>query len=148
MSKKVHRNDVDFLPIETTFKKVSRKGVDFLLIKITLKKVCQNDADFSPIEITLKKYVKMTWKFVDIFSATYRRNIAIESTLIWCSVSVGWMLADHNISKYLGLCCKKSFEKFSKVYSKKLKPETILKNRHLHTFFPVTFVKFFRRPYL
>ena len=34
----------------------------------------------------IKKYVKMTWKFFDIFFSMYGRNI---QTLIQCSVSIG-----------------------------------------------------------
>ena len=46
------------------------------------KKVGGNDVDFSISEITSKKYVEMTWKFVEIWSSTYRRNIHVESTSI------------------------------------------------------------------
>ena len=46
------------------------------------KKVGGNDMDFSISEITSKKYVEMTWKFVEIWSSTYRRNIHVESTSI------------------------------------------------------------------
>ena len=104
--KKLHRNDIDFSLIEIVSKKVRRKDIDFLLIKIasnkvrrntvdfwpieiTSKKVCQNDIDYSTIEVTSKKYIKMTWKFVDVFSSRYWRNIAIKSTSIRCGVSVG-----------------------------------------------------------
>ena len=56
--------------------------MDFLTVEITPKKVYGNDVDFSISEITSKKYVKMTWKFVEISSWTYRYNIDVESTWI------------------------------------------------------------------
>ena len=47
--------------------------------------------DFSISEITSKKYVEMTWKFVKIWSLTYRRNIDIKSTWIRRGMSVGFI---------------------------------------------------------
>ena len=35
--------------------------------------------DFSTIEITSKKHAEMTWKFAEIWSSSYRRNIHVES---------------------------------------------------------------------
>ena len=63
--------------------------MDFSTREITSKKVRENDVDFSISQITLKKYMEMTWKFVKIWSWTYRRNIQVESTLIQRGVSVG-----------------------------------------------------------
>ena len=77
-SKKVHQNNIDFSLIEIMSKKVRRNNIDFSLIE----KVRRSDVHFLPIEITSKKYVEMKWKIADIFSSTYRRNIAIESTSI------------------------------------------------------------------
>ena len=91
------KNDVRFLPIVIPSKKVRANNVNFSTIKITLKKVCGNNVDFSTIEIkskkvrgknmdisiseiTSKKYVEMTWKFVEIWSSAYRRNIGVDST--------------------------------------------------------------------
>ena len=68
--------------MEIMSKEICQNDIDILLIKIALKKVRRDDTDFSSIKITLKKYVEMTLKFVDIFSLTCRRNIAIELTLI------------------------------------------------------------------
>ena len=90
--KKVRGNNVDFSTIEITWKKVHGNHVDFSTSKITSKKVPGNHVDFSTIEITLKKYAEMTWKFVEIWSSTYRRNIHVESTWIQCGVPVGKQL--------------------------------------------------------
>ena len=79
-SKEVHRNDVEFLSIEITSRKVHWNNVNFSLINIASNKIRRNYVDFSPIDITWKKCVEMTWKFVDIFFLTYRRNININST--------------------------------------------------------------------
>ena len=49
--KKLHLNNVDFLPIEQTPNKVLQNDVDFSPIEITSNKVRRNDADFSPIDI-------------------------------------------------------------------------------------------------
>ena len=85
---KVRGNKVDFSTIEITPKKVLRNDVDFCIIEITLKKVCGNDLDFPISEITSKKYAEMTWKFVEIWSSTYRYNIHVESTSIWPGATV------------------------------------------------------------
>ena len=74
---------------EITSKKVRGSKVDFSTIEITSKKVRGNNVDFSTIEITSKKYAGMTWKFVEIWSSTYRRNIHVESTSIRRGVPVG-----------------------------------------------------------
>ena len=50
---------------------------------ILTKETRGNDVDFSISEITSKKYVETTWKFVEIWSSTYRCNIHIESTWCW-----------------------------------------------------------------
>ena len=85
----VHRNWVEKSIMEIMSKEICENEIDILLIKTALNKVRRDDTDFSSIKITLKKYVEMTLKFVDIFSLTCRRNIAIELTLIWRGVSVG-----------------------------------------------------------
>ena len=87
--KRVCGNDVYFSTSEITPKKVRGKEVDFSTIENTSKKVHGNDVDFSISEITSKKYVEMTWKFVEIWSSTYRRNIDVESTWIRRGVLVG-----------------------------------------------------------
>ena len=92
---KIHQNDVDLpsiekkqgndvciLLIKVTPNKVRRNDVDFSLILITLKKVRRNDVDFLPMEVTSRKYVKMTWKFIDIFFSTHRHNIDFKLTSI------------------------------------------------------------------
>ena len=56
--------------------------VDFSISEITSKKVRGNDVDFLISKTTSKKCVEMTWKFVEIWSSTYRSNIDIESTTI------------------------------------------------------------------
>ena len=73
---------MDFSTIEITSKKILGNNVDFSTNEITSKKVYGNDMDFSIIVITWKKYVEMTWKFVEIWSSTYRRDIDVESTWI------------------------------------------------------------------
>ena len=82
-SKRVRGSNVDFSTIEITLTKVSGSNVDFSISEITLKKVSGSNVDFSVSEITSKKYVEMTWKFVEIWSSMYRRNIHVESTWIW-----------------------------------------------------------------
>ena len=89
---KVRGNNVDFSTIEITSKKVRGNHVDFSTSEITSKKVCGNHVDFSTIEITSKRYVEMTWKFVEIWSSTYRRNIHVKWTWIRRGVRVGNML--------------------------------------------------------
>ena len=88
IEKKSGKN-VDFSTIEITSRRISGNNVDFSTSEITLKKIRGNDVDFPISEITLKKYVKMTWKFVEIWSSTYRRNIDFELTWIRRGVSVG-----------------------------------------------------------
>ena len=88
-SKKVQGNHLGFSTIEITSIKVRGNNVDFSTIEITSKKVRGNHVDFSTIEITSKKYAEMTWKFVEIWSSTYQRNIHVESTSIRRGVPVG-----------------------------------------------------------
>ena len=88
-SKKVRGNNMDFSTIETTAKKVRGNNMDIFTSKITPKKVRGNNVDFSFCEITSKKYVTMMWKFVQIWSSTYRRNIDVESTSIRRCLLVG-----------------------------------------------------------
>ena len=71
------------MPIKITSKKVSKNNVHTSTIEITSEKVRGNNVDFSAIEITSKKYAEMTWKVVEIWSSTYRRNIHVDST--WCA---------------------------------------------------------------
>ena len=52
-----------FFLIKITSKKVSRNNVDFLTIEITSKKVRRNKMDFSISEIISKKYVEIRWIF-------------------------------------------------------------------------------------
>ena len=80
---------MDISTKEITSKKARGNKVDFSTIEITSKKVRGNDVDFSISEITSKKYVEPTWKFVEIWSSTYGRNIHIESTSIRRGVPVG-----------------------------------------------------------
>ena len=77
--------------MKITSKKVHGSKVDFSTIEITLTKVCGNNVDFSISEITSKKYEEITWKFVEIWSSMYRRNIRFESTSIQRGVPVGNM---------------------------------------------------------
>ena len=93
-SKRVRENHVEFSTIEIRSKKVRGNHVNFSTSEITSKKVRGNHVDFSAIEITSKKYAEMTWKFVEICSSTYRRNIQVESTSIRRGVPVG----DINVS--------------------------------------------------
>ena len=112
------KNDVEFLPIEISLKKVRVNNVDFSTIKITSKKESGNNmdfstreitsqkvrgknVDFSTNEITSKKYVEMTWKFVEIWSSTYRCNIHVESTSIRRDVLVGYASIISAITHFL-----------------------------------------------
>ena len=90
--KKARGNNVDFSTIEITLKKVHGKNVNLLNIEITSKKVRGNDVDISISKITWKKYVQMAWKFVEIWSLTYRCKILVKSTSIRCDVPVGYNL--------------------------------------------------------
>ena len=89
---KVRRNNADFSTIEITSKKVRGNNVEFSTSEITPIKLRVNNVDFSTIEITSKKYTEMTWKFVKIWSSTYRRNIHVESTLIRRDAPIGMLL--------------------------------------------------------
>ena len=89
-SKKVREKNADFSTSKITPKKVCGNYMDFSTSKITSKKVRGNDVDFSISEITSKKYVEMTWKFVEIWSLTYRRNINVKLTWIRRGVPAGW----------------------------------------------------------
>ena len=80
---------MDFSTSEITPKKVGGNNIDFSTSEITSKKVRGNDVEFSISEITSKEYLEMTWKFVKIWSLTYRRNIDVESTWIRCGVPNG-----------------------------------------------------------
>ena len=80
---------MDFSTSEIISKRVRGNYVDFATIEITSKKVRGNHVDFSTSEITSKKYAAMTWKFVEIWSSTYRRNIHVESMWIRRGVPVG-----------------------------------------------------------
>ena len=88
---------MDFSTIEITLKKVREIDVDFSTIEITSKKVRENNLDFLTIEITSKKYVESTWKFVEIWSLTYRRNSQVESTSIRRGVPVGFASAFEHV---------------------------------------------------
>ena len=91
-------NNVDFSTIEITSKKTHGNNVHFSTIEITLKKARGNQADFSISEVTSKEYAEMTWKFVNIWSSTYRRNIHVESTWIRHCVLVG-IQEDHGVAR-------------------------------------------------
>ena len=80
---KVRRNDVDFSAIEITSKKSTWKRRGFFYHQNYIEKVGGSDLDFLISEITLKKYNETMWKFVEIWSLTYRRNILVKST--WCA---------------------------------------------------------------
>ena len=94
---KIHRNDVEFFPVKITSKKVHRNDVDFLPIEFTSNNACQNKVEFSPIKAEWKKLFETMWKFVDVLFLTYRRNVNIEQTSIWCVVSV-WNSTIHSSS--------------------------------------------------
>ena len=84
---------MDISTKEITSKKVGGNDVDFSTIEITSKKVRGNDVNFSISESTSKKYVETTWKFVEVWSSTYRRNIHVESTSIRRGVPVGLLIS-------------------------------------------------------
>ena len=88
-SKKARANNVDFSTREITPKKIRGSNVDFSTSEITPKKVRGNNVDFSTIQITSVRYVEMAWKFVEIWTLTYRRNTDVESTSIRLDVPVG-----------------------------------------------------------
>ena len=61
--------------------------MDFSTIEITSKKVRGNNVDFRPAKLRRKKYAEMTWKFVEFWSLTYRRNFHVERRgSMWCGV--------------------------------------------------------------
>ena len=95
MFKTRHENYVNFFTSEISPKKILGNNVDFLTIDITPRNVRGNDVDFSISKITSKKYVKMTWKFVDICSSMYQRNIHVQSTSISRGASVSLLLAKY-----------------------------------------------------
>ena len=117
-SKKVRGRNVDFSTIEITSKKVRGNNVDFSTIEIIQRRFfdrqnyvekskCKergfldhrNYVDYlltsklyrkfrNYVEIISKKYMEMTWKFVEILSSTYQRNIDVKSTSIQRGVLV------------------------------------------------------------
>ena len=95
MFKKGRENYVNFFTSEISPKKILGNNVDFLTIDITPNNVRGNDVEFSISKITSKKYVKMTWKFVDICSSMYQRNIHVQSTSISWGVFVSLLLAKY-----------------------------------------------------
>ena len=101
-SKKVRGNNVDFLTIEITSVKVRGNNLGLLTIKITLKKVRGNDVKFLISEITPVKYVEKAWKFFEIWSLTYYRNIDDESAWIRSGVPVGSLFLGKHESLLIG----------------------------------------------
>ena len=87
------KHDIDFFRIEISSKKVRANNVDFQIIKITSKKVSGNNVDFSISKITSKKYVPKTWKFVEVWSLSYRRNIDLKLTSIRRGTPIGTALS-------------------------------------------------------
>ena len=94
-SKKVRGHNVDFSTIEILSKKVRGNNMDSLTSEITSKKERGNEVDFSISKITSKKYAEVTWKFVEIWSLTYRCNIDVELTWIRRGVPVRHLLLIH-----------------------------------------------------
>ena len=104
-SKQVRGKNVDCSTCEVTQEKVHGNSMDFSIIEISSKKIRGNGVDFLINEIKWKNYVEMTWKFVKIWSLTYRSihlivdtsytsirwyiNIDVESTLIQHGAPVG-----------------------------------------------------------
>ena len=158
ISQNVRGNQVDFSTSEITLKRVRGNHVDFSTIEITSKKICGNHVDFSTIEITSKKYAEMTWKFVEIWSSTYRRNIHVESTCIRRGVPVRlFSLKDRSIHpsyviyKVTRSCCETyieetirntliSWEEHNDPINKS-EPAKHLKNNFHHVFNWVTLCK-------
>ena len=92
-----HQNQIEkstskqrgFLNQRNYLKKIRSNNADFLTIKIKSKRVRRNDVEFSISKIKSKKYLEMMWKFVEIWSPTYRRNIHVKSISIRRGVPVG-----------------------------------------------------------
>ena len=80
--KKMRGNNVDISTRKITPKKIRGNNLDFWTIKVTPKTVRGNNVKFWTIEITSKKCVEMTWKFIEIWSSTYQRNICVALMLI------------------------------------------------------------------
>ena len=113
-SKTVRVNNVDFSTIEITSKKVPGNNVDFSTSEITLKKVLGNYVNFPISKITPKKYVEMTWKFVEIWSLTYRRDTDIKSTSARRGVPVGIVSSYFFCDKFDIFMFSHIFNRFSK----------------------------------
>ena len=56
------------------------------------QKLPGSDINFSNKEVTLKKYVDVMWKFFEIWSLSYRRNLHVESRWIQAGVPVRFVL--------------------------------------------------------
>ena len=52
----------------------------FLTAKLRRKNYLETTRIFRQAKLHQKKYVEMTWKFVEIWSLMYSRNIDVEST--------------------------------------------------------------------
>ena len=57
--------------------------------KLHPKRYLETARIFRPAKLIRKKNVEMRWKFVEIFSSTYRRNIDVELTSIRRGMTVG-----------------------------------------------------------
>ena len=128
ISKKVPGNNVDFSTSKIISKKVRGNHVNFSTSEITSKKVRGNHADFSTIETTSKKYAEMTWKFAEIWSSTYRRNIDAESTWIRHGLPVGYNVLLKDVCETLQNKLLQRFigTKFWKIYRKTFAVKKIL----------------------
>ena len=113
-SKKVRGNNLDFSTIETTLKKVCGNNVDFLISAITSKKVRGNDVDFSISKITLKKYVQITWKFVEIWSSSYRH--VVFGILKQLFLEISWIDCCNQQQPLEVFYYKNCFQKFRDIY--------------------------------
>ena len=75
---KVHRKNMEFLPVKITSKELHWNDAGFLPIEITSSKACRNNVELLPIKVARKKFLEMTWKFVYILFLTYHHNIKLK----------------------------------------------------------------------
>ena len=79
--------------------------MDFSSSEITSKKVHGSEMYISISEITSKKYVEIRWKFVEIWSSTYCRNIHVESKSNRLGVPIGRIIYSYKRNVNLMFIC-------------------------------------------
>ena len=111
--------------------------------KLRRKKYVETTKIFRPVKLRRKKYMETTWKFVEIWSSTYRSNIDVESTWIRRGVPV-WFLVD---AHRFGVAFPK-LQTFSEIFWALHIDYSQYKKMILRIFFICSFMKLQRQKFL